>query len=359
MDENLHNKIEKIKNTFKTFIGYPLNASYDYQEIMTSFSTNINNVGCPYTDSILEIDTKSIERDVLEFFANLWGISISNVWGYITSSGTEGNMQGLYVGREYLKNPIFYTSKDSHYSIFKIANILNLETKVINTTEMGEMDYKDLELKILENLDRPILINVNLGTTMRSAFDNTREIYRLLRKYNKHNNYYIHADGALMGFVLPFIENDLFFKNHIHSISISGHKFLGIPFPCGVFLMEKRFLLNFSTNVEYVGSLDCTISGSRNGHSPLFFYHIICKKQTDGFKQDIDKCIELAEYMTENIPDSWRNQNSITVVFPKPSDSVIHKWHLATEDDISHAIIMPHVTKEMIDEFIHDYNTKN
>lgn len=354
MSEYLYDRINKIKSTFQTFLGYPLNVSYNYEDIITSLKVNMNNIGCPYTESCVGIDTKNIECDVLNFFANLWGINKENIWGYITSSGTEGNMQGIYVGREYLGNPVFYTSKDSHYSIFKIANMLRLDTQIINISETGEMDYKDFEIKLQENLERPVLINANLGTTMRSAFDNTREIYRILRKYNKHNNYYIHADGALMGFVLPFLEKDLFFKNHIHSISISGHKFLGIPFPCGIFIMEKKFLQNFKSNVEYVKTLDCTISGSRNGHSPLFFYHIINKKGMEGFKEDIDRCIELAEYMTENIPNSWRNQNSITIVFPKPDDWIIKKWHLASEGNISHAIIMPHVTKKMIDEFIND-----
>jgi histidine decarboxylase len=350
--------IASVKTHLQTFIGYPLNASYDYTNIISSLETNLNNVGCPYTDSTVGIHTKNIERQVLAFFADLWGLSHENVWGYITSAGTEGNMQGLYVGRQYLQHkketPIFYTSKDSHYSIFKIANILCLDTVIIDSQETGEMDYKTFEKHLMSNIHRPALINANIGTTMKSAIDDTREIYRILKKHNKHNDYYIHADGALMGFVLPFLEHDLFFKKHIHSISISGHKFLGIPFPCGIFLMEKHLKDSISTPVEYIGSLDCTISGSRNGHSPLFFYHIIQSKGMAGFQADIQRCIELAEYLTETLPNAWRNQNSLTVIFPKPSEHLIAKWHLATHEDISHAIVMPHVTKEIIDDFIAD-----
>lgn len=349
----MDNIISRIREQTSTFIGYPLNAAYDYTDVVKSFATNINNVGCPYTQSTLQIDTKDIERDVLRFFADLWGIDQDQTWGYVTSSGTEGNMQGLYAGREYLGGePVFYTSKDSHYSIFKIAKLLRLDVRVINTTESGEMDYRDLEAQL--DCDRSALINANLGTTMKSAFDDTREIYRILKKHDMHMRYYLHADGALMGFVLPFIECDLFFKKHIHSISISGHKFLGISFPCGVFLMEKRFLTRVSNAIEYIGSVDCTISGSRNGHAPLFFKHIIDVKKMTGFKQDITRCLELAEYLTEQLTGAWRNQNSITVVFPRPSDTVIAKWHLATHGDVSHVIVMPHVTQEMLDAFVKD-----
>ena len=119
--------------------------------------------------------------------------------------------------------------------------------------------------------------------------------------------------------------------------------------------MEKRFLPFVTTEVEYIGSVDATISGSRNGHSALYFKHIIAKKGTAGFKADIDRCLELAEFLEQEIPGAWRNQNSITVVMPRPSDDVIQSWQLATQGDISHVIVMPHVTKEKLTLFIMDY----
>ena len=194
-----------------------------------------------------------------------------------------------------------------------------------------------------------------MGTTMRGACDDSREIYRIIKKRKKQNDYYCHVDGALSGFFMPFLESDLLFKAHVHSISISGHKFMGIPFPCGVFMMEKRFLPLVTTNVEYIGALDCMISGSRNGQASIFMKYIIGKKGYAGFEEDINRCIYLAEYLSESINEAWRNQNSITVVLPKPSDKVIKKWQLATEGDISHVVVMQHVTKAMLDEFIEDY----
>lgn len=348
----------RLETNLNTFLGYPCNTAYDYTKVIESLKYNINNVGCPYTPGTYKVNSLDIERDVLCFFAKLWGLAEDNIWGYLTSSGTEGNLQGLFVGRESLgHNSILYTSSTSHYSIFKIARLLALDICVIATTETGEMDYRDFENKLLANLSRPALINANLGTTMTGAVDNTREIYRILKKHNRHNtkDYYMHADGALMGFVLPFIEKDLLFKRHIQSISISGHKFLGIPFPCGVFLMEKKYLNLVKREIEYIGSSDCTISGSRNGHSALFFKHIIDTKGMKGFDADIHQCFELAEYLTDKLPAAWRNQNSFTVVFPKPADTITKKWQLASEGDISHVIVMQHVTKEKLDLFILDY----
>lgn len=345
-----------INGYLESYLGYPCNIAYDYSKVAKFFQTHLNNVGCPFSSSTYRANTKDMEKEVLMYFSKLWGIDYESIWGYISNGGTEANLQGLYVGRENLKNDvIFYTSEDSHYSIFKIAKILQLSICVVKSHENGEMDYDNFEEKLLTNLDKKILINVNLGTTMKGAIDNPREIYRILKKYGREHDYYMHADGALMGFVLPFIEHDTFFKKHIHSIAISGHKFLGIPFPCGIFMMEKRFLPLVQTNIEYIGSNDCMISGSRNGHSPLFFKYILDKKSREDFRKDIDQCLELAEYLVQKMPNAWRNQNSITVVFPKPSDKLACKWQLASAKGLSHVVVMPHVTKEKLDAFVKDY----
>jgi histidine decarboxylase len=353
-----------LKDSAQYSLGYPCTLSYDYSA-MSPFSTvTINNVGCPYSSSTFKANTKDIEMEVLAWFSSLWGVSYEDIWGYITNGSTESNLQGLYVAREVAFNSskysdhIFLTSADSHYSLFKIAKMLMLNLVVVKTQNNGEIDYNDFTKQLIFNLDKFIIINANLGTTMKGAMDNTRELYSILKTYDKHydDEFYMHLDGALTGFYLPFIERDLFFKAHVHSISISGHKFPGIPFPCGVFMMEKRFLSFISNDIEYIGSVDATISGSRNGHSALYFKHIIDMKGFNGFKNDVERCLDMAQYLEQRIPEAWRNQNSITVVIPRASPEIIDKWQLATQDNLSHVICMPHVTKDKLDLFIKEYN---
>lgn len=350
----MENLEQTLRGALQTYMGYPCNTAYDFSAVEKFINIHINNVGDPNHSGIYRANSKNIELEVLQFFTKLWNINYENSWGYITNAGTEGNLQGLYVARESAKGQphIFYTTENSHYSIFKIARILQLNMVIIKSQENGEMDYNDFDKKLEENTNKYVIVCANLGTTMKGAIDNTREIYRIIKKHHFHERYYIHADGALTGFYLPFIEKDLFFKAHISSLSISCHKFTGVPFPCGVFIMESRFLKLVAENIEYIGSMDCMITGSRNGHAPIFLKHIIDTKGYEGFKTDIEKCIELAEYAVEKIPNSWRNHNSITVVIPKPSrNEIIQKWQLATQGDISHLVIMPHVTREKIDLF--------
>ena len=65
--------------------------------------------------------------------------------------------------RELLPEGILYASKDSHYSIFKAARMYRMELQTINTLVNGEIDYEDLQSKLLVNKNKPAIININIG----------------------------------------------------------------------------------------------------------------------------------------------------------------------------------------------------
>lgn len=340
--------------SMKRQIGYPVNVGYDYSDVFKYLKYNLNNVGDPFAGTNYNLNTMDTEKEVLQFFSNLWNVQKEH-WGYITFSGTEGNMEGLLIGRERFPNGVLYTSDQSHYSIFKIVKLFKMDVVKIPTTLNGEMNYTEFE-KIIDKT-RPAIINANIGTTMKGAVDDVDKIVEILKK--SKIEYHLHADGALMGFVLPFLYNDLSFSRYINSISISGHKFLGVPFPCGIFMVEKKFKEYIVQKVEYISSLDATIMGSRNGHAPLFIYDCINKKGIGGFREDIYQCLYIAQWFTNLMKskgiNAWINHHSITVIFPRPSDELIKKWAIATENEISHVIVMPHVTKKLLHEFFDEY----
>jgi histidine decarboxylase len=115
-----------------------------------------------------------------------------------------------------------------------------------------------------------------------------------------------------------------------------------------------------SRAVEYVGSLDSTISGSRNGFTPILLWYAIKKYGFNGFKKTVRNCLRVADYavktMNESGINAWKNDRAVTVVFPKPSDKVSKKWKLAVQDDIAHIICMPQVTEGIINKVIKDIN---
>jgi hypothetical protein len=209
----------------------------------------------------------------------------------------------------------------------------------VPTLETGEIDYDSLEASLRDNKDRPAIINVNIGTTVKvgplpqaqgaarerwprsrragvwggrwrssaarrwpgsracsplpfvtahpfvppphrpfaphpqGAVDDLDRVLDILKATGyTQDRFYIHCDGALFGMMMPFLKQApmVTFRKPIGSVSVSGHKFLGAPVPCGVVITRFRHVLALSSDVEYLNSRDATIMGSRNGHAPIY-----------------------------------------------------------------------------------------
>jgi len=58
---------------------------------------------------------------------------------------------------------ILYASKESHYSVFKAARMYRMDSVKIETLVSGEIDCSDFKARLLQNKDKPAIINVNIG----------------------------------------------------------------------------------------------------------------------------------------------------------------------------------------------------
>lgn len=358
--EKIYNR---ISNNSSSFLGYPLAKDFDYGEFAPFLNLCINNVGDPESPSTLSIDTKDIEREVISFFADILSSSINDVWGYVTNGGTEGNLYGLYLARESFKDPIVYYSESTHYSVKKNLHLLSLKNIVVRSQPNGEMDYNDLESLLKLHRDKPAIFFLNVGTTMTEAVDNLDIIKELIEKY-AIKDYYIHCDAAFLGCIAPFVnpKPKFDFSEGVDSISISGHKFIGGPIPCGIVLTKRKHRNRIVNSVSYVGTLDTTITGSRNGLTPLFLWSFIKKYGIKGIVERAKRSQQLAAYTENRLKKigvyAWRNNEALTVVFDKPSVLLCEKYQLASEGKIAHIICVPGIEKEEIDTFIRDYESE-
>lgn len=235
---------------------------------------------------------------------------------------------------------------------------------LIRSQENGEIDYDDLADALHMHRERPAIIVANIGTTMTEAKDDIGKIKQVFKK-SAIRNYYIHCDAALAGIYLSLLElgNNFDFSAGADSIAISGHKFIGSPIPCGVVMVKKNYKDRIGKAIPYIGTIDTTITGSRNGHSPLFLWYAIKTLGKEGLKKRALESLKLAEYTTSKLKEigvlGWRNENSITVVFPKPSNETCIKWQIASEGNFAHIICMPGVTRDQIDECLVDIKIDN
>jgi histidine decarboxylase len=194
------------------------------------------------------------------------------------------------LARECHPDGILYSSKETHYSIFKAARYYRMDAKAIPTLPQGEIDYDILASEIQKNIDRPVIINVNIGTTVKGAVDNLDRILRILKNLRiPRERYHIHCDGALFAMMLPFVDfaPEISFRKPIDSIAVSGHKMLGCPMPCGISIARKEHVKKVEQRIDYLNSVDTTIMGSRNGQTALYLWYNLRKKGLSGIKRDV------------------------------------------------------------------------
>jgi histidine decarboxylase len=351
--------LDRLRKAAGLEIGYPVAFDFDYRALFPFLSISLNNAGDPFMPMTYLLNSHEFEQEVVAFFAQLARAPEGQWWGYVTNGSTEGNLYGLYLARELLPQGIVYFSQDSHYSVAKNLHFLNMRHIMIRSQPNGEMDYEDLRETLRIRRDAPPIIFANIGTTMKEARDDIALIRSMLDDL-AIEHHYVHCDAALCGGYAAFLEPrpPWDFEDGADSIAISGHKFIGSPIPCGIVLARRGHVERIGHSVAYIGSLDTTISGSRNGFTPLLLWYAIRSLGVEGLRQRIVDSLAVAAYAEQRFRESgiaaWRNPQALTVVFPQPPEPVCDKWQLASAGGASHIICMPHVRRDQVDELIAD-----
>ncbi len=375
--QKLDEWVEVWKTGRQTYFGYPANQQSEMSDFYKWYLSagmevvNLNNAGDPMTDKPWRMSSHAFERDVIEYFAPLYGFTRDNVWGIVTHSGTDGNNHGIYFGANYLKNktgmdPVLYVSDEAHYSNMRLAHLQNLEMRLIKSDAMGRMIPQELE-KALDT-SRPVLIIYAMGSTFKGAIDDMPTLNAVLDRHPEIPAIYRHVDAALFGGYLPFTEHRMMVSHEamrFESIAISGHKFFGIDSPSGLFFCTRDVYENQADfNVTYLNSNMRMISCSRDAVQPLKFWWIIQKVGTEGWTEQAANIMRCTAYLKQQLDSigwpAWVNRYSNTVFFRRPSDDIIAKYTLALGHDdkfggnLAHVVVMQHVTKEKINGFISD-----
>jgi len=123
-DVRLKEYMKKAFDRYRYFIGYPIAQDFDYSALFPLLKLPLNNVGDLFIASTYDLNSRSIEMEVLQFFTQLFNAPQHNWWGYVTNGGSEGNLYGLYVARELYPEGIVYYSEATHYSVQKNIQLL-------------------------------------------------------------------------------------------------------------------------------------------------------------------------------------------------------------------------------------------
>ncbi len=349
-------------------LGYPYNLDGLDSVPATLAGYLINNLGDPYSGSHYASEVCDLEREAVSFLMELWGCgNADDYWGSIGASGTEGNLWALYLGREYLPDAPILHSADAHYSIPKAARILGRPAICVASHPDGSIDLAALEAALRALPEKQAILALTCGTTVKGAHDDIAGAVTLLQSMGFDRSMrFVHVDGALNAMVLPFAQGVPgaimpTFAHGIDSISTSGHKMIGTAMPCGVLVSRKEHVLRISSAVAYLRSNDTTLMGSRNGHAVLAIWSRLFGHGKPGYAADVRRCLAMAEELnrllqSEQVP-AFRNDLSLTVVFPHPHERLVKTYQLACNAGLAHAIVMPNVTQELMHRFAQEYIT--
>jgi hypothetical protein len=347
-------------------LGYPIyHAKDNVEELdlgpLAQFQNYyINNAGDPFSHTAFGSHSHGFEVGVLEWFADLWELK-NPFWGYVSSGGSESNLEALFIARENFPEALTFVSAEAHFSVFKSLRILRMPYVVIECDRFtGEMLYDDFETKLqnASSMTKQAIVALTIGTTMKGAIDRPNRVSDVLQRCNI-TEFYIHVDAALSGIFVPLLDRHLlsFDQHPISSCCCSGHKFLGVPLPCGVFVVRKQFVENIGSNVEYINSSDLPLSCSRNGLASLYLWLMLSELGRNRIKHDALRCIKYAQYVKKKLSESgidcWLNPMSVTVCIRKDciEESFCAAWQLASSGTIVHVVIMPHTSKLTLVKF--------
>ncbi|MCR5789896.1 MAG: aminotransferase class V-fold PLP-dependent enzyme [Lachnospiraceae bacterium] len=357
--------------------GYPVNQNialdgfYDWFQESGYDTLMANNAGDPFvTEGHYHLNALSYEREVIDFFGPLYGYDPDDLWGIVTFSGTDGNDHGIYFGAKYLESktkqkPVVYVSDAAHYSNMRLADLQNLDLVLVPADEHGCMIPEEFEKMLVK--DRPALMVYAMGTTFKGGVDDQAALNAILDKYPSIE-VYRHVDAALFGGYLPYTE----YKDAVDrrvagfdSIAVSGHKFFGMDEPAGIFLTTMEIKDNQNPyEVSYLNGSMPMINCSRSALSALKFWWIIKHVGIEGFTEQANGMLETAEWLKGELDaigwEAWLEPMSNTVYFKRPPQEIAAKYDLAPDyderlgGDLSHIVVMQHVTKERLQGFLDD-----
>ena len=365
--------VKKLKNDA---YGYPGNQYILLKDFYKWYIANglesvcLNNVGDPFCETPSALSSQKFEREVIEYFGRLHGFSQDNIWGLVTNSGTDSNNHGIYFGVRYLscktgRQPLVYVSEEAHYSNLRLADLQKAEVRLVKSDAMGRMIPQEFE-KVLDP-SRPCLMIFAMGSTFKGAIDDQRALNAVLAKY-PGLAVYRHVDAALFGGYLPFTSHRAMVDRNclsFDSIAVSGHKFFGMDEPAGLFITTRDvYEHQTSYEIKYLNENMRMINCSRSSLNSLKFWWLIHKVGYEQWCGQAETMLANAAYLKGRLDEisypCWLNELSNTVFFRRPNEWLVKKYSLANNfdvrlgGDLSHIVVMQHVTKEGIDRFVED-----
>jgi len=322
-----------------------------------------NNLGDPE----LFPGSKEIENKLISFIADLLNAP-KNYAGQISSGGTESNINAIWLAKQLTGKNEIIIPENAHFSFEKIASLMNMKLRVIKLNKNYCMDIDYVEKNINKNTVAVVGV---AGSTELGTIDPIPQ----LSKICKNNNIFLHVDAAFGGYVIPFLKElgynvpDFDFQlKGVTTISIDEHKMGYSAIPLGTLIFrEKKLLDKISVESHCISSKkQAGILGTRSGGPVAAAYAVTKLLGKKGYKKLVKNCMETTIFTQKRIEEIGLNlitnpsMNVLGIKLKNPLKIVNELtkcgWKVNKINRLSciRIVLMPHVSKKIIDEFIPD-----
>ncbi len=372
---------EDIFENLKKF--QDMNMSYESGRILGSMCTKPDPIAMEAYKMFIETNlgdpglfpgTALMESEVIEMLGEM--LHLENPAGHIVTGGTEANIMAMTVAKYLFKEkndgvPEIILPRSAHFSFKKIISMLSLKPHYVPLDENYRMDVSMIEDLISENTMAIVAI---AGTTELGMVDDIKKISQIAYS----NDIYLHVDAAFGGFIIPFLDDERkaglnfdFKCKGVSSITIDPHKMGLAPVAAGGILFRKQEHLDkLAVDTPYLTkNKQTTIVGTRVGAGTAATWTLLKYYGKEGYKKVVSDAMLLTQYTYEKLNDMEHINvtckpelnlisftSDIKDVDTLKSELYDYGWRVSAAQNphVLRLVLMPHVKREHIDNFLSD-----
>ncbi len=313
--------------------------------------------------------TREVEEDVIKMVGKMFHAPES-LGGQMTSGGTESNLMALWVFKNISGKKEVIVPESAHFSFRKASSLMGLKVKILpSKNRIADAG----SLRDMISSDTACVVGV-AGTTNLGLMDPIEEMGEICMD----ENVYFHVDAAFGGFVIPFLqkmgvirEKFDFEVSGVSSISVDPHKMGLSVIPSGVLITkEKEWFGAISVNsaCTHTGN-QMSILGTRPGAAAAATYAVMKYLGDDGYMKIVKRCMDITRYAEKKLKEEGfelvtePRMNVIGIKLGNAGEIAGRlsgsgwKVGVDAENGFIRIVVMPHVKKKLIGEFVKDFKS--
>ncbi|WP_135667082.1 tyrosine decarboxylase MfnA [Halorhabdus rudnickae] len=298
-----------------------------------------------------------LEREAVDILGEVAGLD--DPAGYITSGGTEANIQAVRIARNRAEtdDPNVVVPESAHFSFRKAAEMLGVDIRQVPTTD-HRADV-DATADIIDD-DTVGVVGV-AGTTEYGHVDPIPALADLAEDAGA----IMHVDAAFGGFFLPFSDFAWDFEDAaIDTMTIDPHKAGQAAVPAGGFLARSTdYLDELTIDTPYLESeSQFTLTGTRSGAGVASAVAAMEALWPTGYRDQYHTSMDNAHWLADRLAErGYRVVGpELPLIAADVSLELVNQlrgrgWRVTkTGSGEMRIVCMPHVTRSMLRSFVAD-----